>query len=59
MVVIRALNKELVGKAKKGTLVYTDIPLIQKLESAPKVNLNGENDTDKDDILPFDNINKG
>lgn len=51
--------KELVGKAKKGTLVYTDIPLIQKLESAPKVNLNGENDTDKDDILPCDNIVRG
>jgi hypothetical protein len=48
--------KELVGKAKKGTLVYTDISLASKLESAPTVNLNGENGTDKDDILPSDNI---
>jgi hypothetical protein len=48
--------KELVGKAKKGTLVYTDISLASKFDDAPKVNLNGENDTDKDDILPCDNI---
>lgn len=38
------------------TITRLNNTLIQKLESAPKVNLNGENYTDKDDILPCVNI---
>lgn len=49
--------KELVGKAKKGTLVYTDIPLVQKLESAPKIIENGTGKSqNKEDIPQSDNI---
>lgn len=49
--------KELVGKAKKGTLVYTDIPLIQKLESASKVNSDGIKYTENNkDFNRSDNI---
>jgi hypothetical protein len=48
--------KELIGKAKKGTLVYTDLPLVQKLDD-PNLKLNLPNVTDKSqNILSCDYI---
>lgn len=50
--------KELVGKAKKGTLVYTDISLASKFEDAPKVNLHQRPETLKDEDVDKDvNVN--
>lgn len=50
--------QSLVSKAEKGTLVYTDLPLVQKLEEAPKVNLHQRPVTsDDEDIDKGVNIN--